>query len=387
MALSTLFAPAGRADLNQLEEQQQAVIQTSFITQVIESVPDMMLILNEHRQIISVNKYVFKALGVTDPSLLIGLRYGEAIGCIHIGEGSDGCGTSEACSACGAVVTILASQESGKQAEGECRLVIKHEGVTALDFEVQATPIQVAGNSFTIFALKDISSEKRRKILERTFFHDILNTIGGISGIANLLVDSDGQNAEDDSENKLLMVDLSENLVEEISQQRRLLSAEQGEYIPQLKSVNLEDILKSVCKLYDNHIQTPNRKVILENVPELYLSTDEPMLRRVVGNMTLNALEASSNNGTVKVSVMTTTDTVEIDVTNVGEIPKEVQLQIFKRSFSTKSSSDRGIGTYSMKLFGERYLGGKVGFRSSDNQTTFFIILPLACEKDKSESK
>jgi len=57
-------------------------------------------------------------------------------------------------------------------------------------------------------------------------------------------------------------------------------------------------------------------------------------------------------------------------------MPKEIQLQLFKRSFSTKGIG-RGIGTYSMKLFGEKYLKGRVGFESTEeNGTTFFIEIP-----------
>jgi signal transduction histidine kinase len=58
-------------------------------------------------------------------------------------------------------------------------------------------------------------------------------------------------------------------------------------------------------------------------------------------------------------------------------MPKEVQMQIFQRSFSTKGKG-RGIGTYSIKLLTETYLGGKVSFRSEERHgTTFRIDLPL----------
>jgi sensor histidine kinase regulating citrate/malate metabolism len=68
-------------------------------------------------------------------------------------------------------------------------------------------------------------------------------------------------------------------------------------------------------------------------------------------------------------------------VTNKGEIARDVQLQLFKRSFSTKTTNGRGIGTYSMKLFGERYLDGNIGFNSSNGRTTFYIELPLSPAK------
>jgi len=373
---STFFASAGRASELNLAEQLQSVSQAAFITAVLHSVTDMMLVLNEHRQIVAANRLLLDAFGVADQSALAGKRPGEAINCIHSSEGPDGCGTSETCSACGAVLTILTSQETGEQADGECRIVITNNGGTALDLAVKATPLDIVGTPYTIFAIKDIGSDKRRQVLERTFFHDILNTVGGISGIAGLLADSNSLPPETEAEYKGLMVDLSENLAEEINQQQRLLAAEQGEYVADLQDTELGEILEEVCKLYGNHIRTPDRTVILEDIPKYRLKTDRPMLRRIVGNMVINALEAVPAGETVRVSLDVGAEEVCIKVTNRGEIPKDVQLRMFKRSFSTKGASGRGIGTYSMKLFGERYLGGRVGFRCLNGETEFFIKLP-----------
>ena len=378
MMETTYFAPAGRADDNKLSQQHQAVLQAAFITAMLNAVPDMMLVLNEQRQIVAANQKLMSAFGVTDQSVLVGTRLGEAVSCIHSNEGPDGCGTSETCSVCGVVLTILASQETGEPSESECRITIARDGGTALDLDVTATPFNLAGIKLTIFAIRDTGSDKRRQVLERTFFHDVLNTVGGISGIAEMLADSESLTPESEAEYKQLMVDLSENLAEEISQQRRLLSAERGEYVPEMKDTDLRELLKEVCKLYGNHIRTPDRTVHLEDCPTYNMKTDCSMLRRIVGNMVLNALEATPVGDTVRVSLAVGTKDVSITVTNPGEIPKEVQLRIFKRSFSTKSTSGRGIGTYSMKLFGERYLGGKVGFHCTNGETTFQITLPIS---------
>jgi Signal transduction histidine kinase regulating citrate/malate metabolism len=57
-------------------------------------------------------------------------------------------------------------------------------------------------------------------------------------------------------------------------------------------------------------------------------------------------------------------------------MPREVQLQLFQRSFSTKGSN-RGLGTYSMKLLTERYLHGSIAFTVSEEEgTTFFARYP-----------
>jgi sensor histidine kinase regulating citrate/malate metabolism len=52
---------------------------------------------------------------------------------------------------------------------------------------------------------------------------------------------------------------------------------------------------------------------------------------------------------------------------------KAVQLQIFKRSFSTKGKG-RGLGTYSIKLLTENYLDGNAGFESREDIGTIFRV-------------
>ena len=52
--------------------------------------------------------------------------------------------------------------------------------------------------------------------------------------------------------------------------------------------------------------------------------------------------------------------------------------RIFQRSFSAKADPGHGLGTYSMRLFAEQYLGGKVTFTTSkDEGTTFSLVLPI----------
>ena len=88
-------------------------------------------------------------------------------------------------------------------------------------------------------------------------------------------------------------------------------------------------------------------------------------------NMLKNALEASSNNDIITIGCKQTGKRIRFYVHNPKVIDEDVQLQIFQRSFSTKSI-DRGLGTYSMKLLGERYLNGKVYFESNESEGTTF---------------
>ncbi|MDY0301697.1 MAG: ATP-binding protein [Trichlorobacter sp.] len=371
----TYFAPAGRADVIILDKERKAIAQAAFIEALMQAMPDFVMVLNEHRQIVAINQRVLAALGLDSVTDLIGKRPGEAFGCIHACDGPDGCGTGKNCAVCGAVLAILESQETGTQAVGECRIVVCKDGGTALDLEAVATPLSVAGMPMTVFALRDISSDKRRQVLERVFFHDIINTAGGIRGVASLLLDDTSLPEEQQSTYKSWLVNLSDDLIDEIKHHQRLLAAERGEYLVQKQETELADLLTNVFRVYEHHSKTPGRKLVLEPVPPCKMLTDQPILRRIAGNMVLNALEATPSGGTVHMRAVVSEKTVRIEVENSGEIPSDVQRSIFKRSFSTKANSGRGIGTYSMKLFGERYLGGKVGFTSKGNQTVFYIEL------------
>ncbi len=372
---NTFFASAERADVAELEFEQKVIACSSLLQPIIDAMPDFVIILNKHRQIVGVNKHLLETFGVSNTDQLIGMRPGEALNCIHFTEGPGGCGTTKNCSVCGAVLTILASQTTNQQVPGECRITLQDSEMTSLDLEVIASPFEIDNIPFTLFALKDISSEKRRNVLERVFFHDVLNTAGGLSGVASLLAKGSSPMAE--QEYKQWMVSLSGNLIDDITHQRRLLAAERGEYEPELEPVDIGELMEDVRCLYENHTRTPGRFIKLAHIDHYSLTTDKALLRRVVGNMTMNALEATPIGGTVTMYTELLPQQIRIAVSNPGEIPASVQLQLFKRSFSTKGSSGRGIGTYSMRLFGEKYLNGKVAFNSGNDRTCFHITLPI----------
>ena len=94
--------------------------------------------------------------------------------------------------------------------------------------------------------------------------------------------------------------------------------------------------------------------------------------------MLVNALEATPAGGNVVGGLRREGDFAVFWVRNDAVMPDNVRVQIFKRSFSTKGEG-RGLGTYSIKLLTENYLGGEVGFASSREEgTTFWVRLPQA---------
>jgi len=142
------------------------------------------------------------------------------------------------------------------------------------------------------------------------------------------------------------------------------------------------ELLQSVLDLYRNHEVAEGKRIrINSNTENVTIHSDRALLSRVLGNMVKNALEAVNQQETVKIGCLNMGGGVLFWVHNPTFMPRDVQLQVFQRSFSTKGAG-RGIGTYSIKLLGERYLKGRVDFTTSEEKgTTFEIRLPLNLDK------
>ncbi|HKJ90816.1 MAG TPA: HAMP domain-containing sensor histidine kinase, partial [Oceanipulchritudo sp.] len=277
------------------------------------------------------------------------------------------------CENCGAIQAIMGAQ-SGSQTVKECRLNL--EGSLAADFRVMATPMERDGDRFTIFTLEDIQHEKRREALERTFFHDLLNTAGGLSGLVEILEIID--NEQEKEEVLTLLKKSSERLIEEIHSGRALSQAESGKLVLNRAPLELLGLTSELIRFYESCPVARNRHLCLSETTEpITAETDRALVTRVVANLVKNALEASTEGGVVTVGLRRIGNEAVISVHNQTAMPAKVREQMFQRSFSTKGSG-RGIGTYSVKLFTEKYLGGRVWFESSEEKgTTFSVALPF----------
>jgi len=94
--------------------------------------------------------------------------------------------------------------------------------------------------------------------------------------------------------------------------------------------------------------------------------------------MLKNALEATESGGSIRFTMNIESGVIVFNVWNPAAMPEEVCRQVFQRSFSTKGPG-RGIGTYSMRLIAEQYLGGRVSFSSNEfSGTEFTVRLPVS---------
>jgi signal transduction histidine kinase len=350
----------------------QAGIFESFnaLREVLDACPYFAAVLNQGRQIVYFNRALLLLAGLAAQPRAIGLLFGDAVQCVHATEPGLGCGTTAFCRTCGAF-QIITESLSGCPGARECRLSRVIDGrVESVDLSVSASLAHIGGERFVVVSVRDISQEKRLEALERVFFHDILNEAAGVEVLSRMLQRMVEGEASEFAER---IRACGESLVREIYSQQQLVAAEKHELALTLGDVHCGELIREIVEGRIVGLLFPGPRIRpASDSRDLLIRSDRSIVRRVLQNMLKNALEASRQDEVVTIGCRDAGADVELWVHNPAVMPESVRLQVFQRSFSTKGSG-RGFGTYSMKLLTERYLGGRVTFRSAEGEGTTFI--------------
>ncbi len=369
----TSATPVSRHSKAAIEARHAVFERDALIRELIETYPDAVVLLDEHRQIVLANDEALRLFRYRSIEEVLGMRPGEALNCVHAGETADGCGSAQACRHCGLVHTVRSSQRQNQRIAADCCITSTVDGATFYEIRATASPVILDGTPVSLVVLKDVSAERQRRMLERLFFHDVLNTVSGLCGLAHAL-ESEHLDAEDETLYRRWLVELTTNLEDEIQHHRALLLAERGEYPCEVSEVTLGPLLRELSALYCRHQSAAGRKIRIEEAEMLTIRTDASLLRRTLGNLLKNALEATPAGGTVRLDAREQGEEVCFTISNPGEIPVHIQPHLFHRFYSTKNGAGRGLGTYSAKLFGEKYLKGRLEFRTSARDGTAFLL-------------
>lgn len=371
------FAPAERKDDGEIQRELESISNNPVIDTLLKSVAGLLAVLNENRQILAVNDEFLKMLGVDNAGGLLGLRLGEVVGCDHAHDMPGGCGTSRFCATCGAAIAMVVALEKGRTEERECIIEIGADDKRAdLHLRVKSYPMQFHGQSLVLLFMQDITAQQRKAAMERVYFHDVENIILAL-----------GQTIEEfDHEDELSLRrfvthirKLAWRLGKEVEVQRVISDVDFGEFEYAMRGVSVHRVFQELRSVFSDQPVAKGKDVgIPVDVPDQIIKTDLALLVRVLASMLTNALEATDWGGKVRLWLEQTETGLAFCVWNNKAIPKNVARRIFERNFTTKTEAGRGFGTYSMKLFGERYLKGKVSFKTSVSTGTIFRLeLPM----------
>ena len=371
--METFYAPAERATQDDLEAEVRAITESPVLTGLLQMTSGLLAILDEHRQIVALNDSLLRLLGVADPREALGLRLGEALACVHAHDEPAGCGTTRFCSSCGAAIAIVTSLADGLPAERMCALTaVRGDRPVDLALRVRSTPIDTDGRRLLLVFVQDVTVDQQRAALVRTFFHDVNNMVSGLIQGSELLKERFPSRLTN------IVADTATRLHREIAIQASLLTADEASYHPTWKTIRVSRLLVELNAFFETHPVAKGKKVLVLHESDSAISTDVSALCRVLSNMVINALEATVSDDPVRVWAQSEGNVVRFSVWNRASIQTDVARRIFQRNFSTKAEEGRGVGTYSMKLFGEEILGGQVGFESSvQNGTTFWLKHPV----------
>lgn len=293
---------------------------------------------------------------------------GDLLKCSNACEAENGCGTHANCRLCQLRNMVEASLHAGEKMETDAELLVNDN----TDYSVHAisTPFTYNGKIYSVVLLVDKTDQHREFMMERIFLHDLLNLSGALNGILECM-----QSGE--SEDMMHTVKgISGQLMDEITAQRDLIYAKNGMLKPKtcrFKACEAISFVKESLVPVSMDMWAVNLAVGSTLADET-IDSDRALVNRVLHNMVKNACEAEAGSGsTITVRGRACDGKVVYSVHNDSVMPDSIKSRVCIYGNSTKGTG-RGLGTYSMKLIGENYLGGRVWFRSEEGFGTEFYF-------------
>lgn len=366
-----------RLEHYEIVKQKKYFNQNIFMEEVLDAVDAPLFVINEYRQLVHANKTFTSVFGGSLEEYL-GKRPGEIIKCTFSYECASGCGTSRACEECNLFQTIQDALLNKNEKFNQVTISKKVNYFSSnLNFKVKATPLNVIGETFLLITLSDITDKLRNKFLEKYIFVDMEKLVKTVRGF----FDSgrgvhETVNELDKDSMKLVFNEIDD----EISYLKQLDDAENNKLKLHITEIDLFEIINSQAKHYEKLCKAENYSIKVNvEIEHLKIRSDKAIVKRVLGNMIKNAIEATEKGGEIFIGCnkINGGSRVEFWVKNNKYIDKSLQWRVFENTFSTKGDG-RGFGTYYIKLFTEKFLSGEANFESTmDKGTRFYVRLPL----------
>jgi len=229
--MKTFFASPERIDELKLRKSISQAGTNEVITGLLQASAGILAVLNEQRQVLAVNDAFLREFGIHDAGHVLGLRPGEAVGCVHAWDMEAGCGTSQWCATCGAAIAIVAALAQKKPQQRKCvsRTHVEENRNHPVP-AVHSSLISVGKANYVVLFLQDISDPERRAALERIFLHDLKNLAMGIRFAADLMNDKNNASLP---EIAAMMNTISARLTSELSVQTTIAHAGGRAYKPE----------------------------------------------------------------------------------------------------------------------------------------------------------
>ncbi|MCF7929871.1 MAG: HAMP domain-containing histidine kinase [Spirochaetales bacterium] len=354
------------------EEEHRLILEQTSLVETLEAMIVPAALFNNSTRCVYANRLFAEYRELEDQEEAVGKTPGALFLCPYAGEDGEGCGENEKCAVCD-LRSILIEASAGGGPVQRTSAVSQQTGYipSSSDLRITAGLIHVESSVFILAQIEDMEDRMRRNLLNRVFYHDIINTATWIRTTAQLLKIQADEHNRKDFESIETGVDV---LCEEVESQRQLMKAESKEFSVSVEKTSQEEILQAVQKMYAPIAEINGCTLLLEpERSDRTFSSDFVLVRRIIGNLTKNAIEAAAEGAEIRLGAGETEARVTFQIKSPTPIPSDIQNSLFQKRISSKGET-RGLGTYSVKLFTEDYLGGEVGFTTSPEEGTVFTV-------------
>jgi PAS domain S-box-containing protein len=148
-------------------------------------------------------------------------------------------------------------------------------------------------------------------------------------------------------------------------------------------TINVGELVRDVVNLYQRKISYKSLAVRADVAPDLKIIGLAGEMRQVLSNLLANAIDASTDNGKIRIRARKVrdpkqdADVIRITIADNGSgMSREVQKRLFTPFFTTKADVGTGLGLWVTKGMVEK-AKGRIRFRSRPNSgTAFSMIFP-----------
>ncbi len=148
---------------------------------------------------------------------------------------------------------------------------------------------------------------------------------------------------------------------------------------PELKRQNIIPIIQETLSYLQSRISQKIQLFFETNINEVYVETNQALFSWVIENLIKNAVDATRNEGAIKIDLQISQKRVIIDICDNGQgIAHKYWKKVFEPGFTTKKRG-WGLGLSLVKRIIQNYHKGKIFIIKSElgKGTTFRMILKL----------
>jgi hypothetical protein len=346
----------------------------AYWQQIIDANAEPVTVLDDQRRVVLVNAAAREWFGLNAERPGVGQKLGNALGCLFANQALHGCGTGRHCLQCGARSALLCNDKSCPAKIFNYSSV--HEDQRDYRLEVRTVEIAINRCRHHMCTFHVPRQENQVEINQRMFLFRIFSTASALLSTSQMLIEGEQEarcSADEDHELKQILHEGSEQLVEEIREQRILLESKSNHIETHAELISMRDLFRGLKIVGPEQFECS----LPSEVEDIEFNSDPVLLHRVLHKL-LRQATLLGKGEPIKLNVHTQDDKLVILIHHPGVLPTRWKNMLGEM---LKNPESELLSTHNVKLIVENILRGHYEFMSREPMGSFFILtLPMQLE-------